>query len=85
MEIVTDTGFGSDNEGVCDVAQEDKTHSGQIIVLTPQLTNLMYDVLMACLDQNIQISRYTYFRHSNEIKMRTFHIQFLINHRFSYW
>ena len=74
METVTDTGFGSDNEGVRDATQEDKTHSDQIIVLTSQLTNLMYDVLMTCLDRNTQISRYTYFRHSDEIKMRIFHI-----------
>ena len=70
----------TNNGGVCDVAQGDRTYSGQIKGPIGNLTNLKYDVLMACLDQDIQISRYQQFRHSNEINMKIFHIRFLSNH-----
>jgi hypothetical protein len=47
------------NGGVCDVTQEDRTCSVQIKGLVAKLTNLKYHVLMACLDRDIQISKYT--------------------------
>ena len=37
---------------------------------------------MACLDRDIQISRYKQFKHSNKINMKIFHIQFLKNNWF---
>ena len=40
---------------------------------------------MACRHQDIQISRYEQFRHSNEINMKIFHIRFFRNHWFSNW
>ena len=38
---------------------------------------------MTFLDGDIQISRYKQFRHSNEINIKIFHIQFLKNDWFS--
>ena len=63
-----------------DVTQEDSMYSNQIKDLIARLTNLEYDVLMACLDRDVQISRYKQFGHSNEINMKIFHIRFLRNH-----
>ena len=37
----------SNNGGVCDVTQGDRTYSGQIKGLVAELTNLTYDVLIA--------------------------------------
>ena len=70
------------NGGVCGVTQGDRTYSGQIKGLIAKLTNLKYDMLMACLDRDVQISRYKRFGHSNKINMKIFHIRFLRNHWF---
>ena len=65
---------------MCNVTQGDRTYSGQIKGLIDKLTNLKYDMLMAFLNRDIQISRYKQFRHSNESNI---HIQFLRNQWFS--
>ena len=65
---------------MCNVIEGDRTYSGQIKGLIAKLTNLKYDMLMACLDRDIQISRYKRLKHSNEINMKIFHIRFLRNH-----
>ena len=51
--------------------------------LIAKLIKLKYDVLMTCLDRDIQISRYKQFKQSNQISMEIFHIRFLSNHWFS--
>ena len=71
------------NGGVCDVTQGGRVYLGQSEDLITKLTNLKYDVLMACLDRDIQISRNKQFRHSNEINVKIFHIRFLRNYWFS--
>ena len=63
-----------------DASQGDRTYSGQIKGLIAKVTNLKYDVFIACLDRDIQISRYKQFRYSNEINMKISHIRFLRNH-----
>ena len=68
---------------MCGVTQEDRIYSSQIKGLIAKLTNLKYDMLIACLDRDIQISRYIQFRQSNEISMKIFHIRFLRNRWFS--
>ena len=73
----------SNNGGVCDVTQGDRIYSSQMKGLIAKVTNLKYDVLMTCLDRDIQISRYKQFRHNNEINMKISHVQFLRNHWFS--
>ena len=73
------------NGGVCDVTQGDRTYSSRYKGLIAKLTNLKYDVLMTCLDRDIQISKHKQFRHSNEINMKIVHIRFLRNHWFSNW
>ena len=73
----------SNNGGVCDVTQENRTYSGQIKGLIAKLTNLKYDLLLACLDRDIQISKYKQFRYNDKINMKSFRIRFLKNHWFS--
>ena len=68
---------------MCDITPGNRTYSDQIKSLIAKLTNLKYDLLMPCLDRDIQISRYKQFRHSNEINVKIVYIRFLRNHWFS--
>ena len=58
----------SHNGGLCDVTQGDRSYTGQIKDLIAKLISLKYDLLMACLGRDIQISKHKQFRSGNEMK-----------------
>ena len=54
------------NGGSRPVSDKDRTCSGQIKALIEKLSNLKYYVLIQCLEQIIEISRYTWCWYKNE-------------------
>jgi hypothetical protein len=48
----------ADNGTVCTVKQDGRPYGVQMVALTEKLTNLKYELLMACLDRDIQFFSY---------------------------
>ncbi len=74
--------MSSHNGTVCAVKQDGRPGDVQMITLTEKLTHLKYELLMACIDRDIQFLSFTLTECRNMILYKTFISDFKIIIRF---